>query len=115
MKRTQKYSQACQILTFPHKTQEELYSELNRLGWYWHSQKKEWMRDDTPAKQATNLIRVRVWTGTTKVEQAAELFVENAEDNGLRLIEKSTPYACRPPNQNDSRIYLTFEDISDNS
>ncbi|MDZ8227540.1 hypothetical protein [Nostoc sp. ChiVER01] len=115
MKQTQKYSKACQILTFPHKTQDELYTELNRLGWYWNSQKKEWARDDTPAKQATQLIRVRVWAATNKVEQAAELFLENAEENGLRLIEKSPPYVNRPPNQNDSRIYLTFEDVSDNS
>ncbi|MEH2236013.1 MAG: hypothetical protein V7K30_07075 [Nostoc sp.] len=89
--------------------------ELNRLGWYWNSQNKEWERDDTPAKLATQLIRVRVWAATDKVEQAAELFLEKAEDNGLRLIEKSAPYINRPPNQNDSRIYLTFEDISDNS
>ncbi len=115
MKRTQKYSKACQILTFPHKTQEDLYSELNRLGWYWKSQKQEWIRDDTPANEATNLVRVRVWTATAKVEQAAELFAEDAEAKGLRLIEKSRPYANRPPNQNDSRIYLTFEDISENS
>jgi hypothetical protein len=34
MKQTQKYSQACQILTFPHAIQDELYGELNRLGWH---------------------------------------------------------------------------------
>ncbi|MEH2438397.1 MAG: hypothetical protein V7K25_30065 [Nostoc sp.] len=111
MKRTAKYSKACQILTFPHSSQEQLYSELNRLGWYWQSGKKEWERDDTPAKAATKLIRVRVWAAKETVENAAELFLENAESNGLRLIEKSAPYPCRPPNQLESRIYLTFEDI----
>ncbi len=113
MKRTQKYSKACERLVIPHSTQEQLYQELNRLGWYWDSNRKEWLRDDTPAKEATKLIRVRVWAATDKVEQAAELFLESALDIELRLIEKSAPYVCRPPNQKESRIYLTFEDISD--
>lgn len=114
MKQTQKYITASQILTFPHATHQDLYNELTRLGWQWNPQKKEWARDDRPAKEATQLIRVRVWAATNKVDQAAELFLENAEENGLRLIEKSSPYVNRPPNQNDSRIYLVFEDISDN-
>ena len=112
MKKTAKYSKACQVLTFPHEHQEQLYSELNRLGWYWQPKKKEWERDDTPAKAATKLVRVRVWAAKDSVENAAELFLEGAEGNGLRLIEKSPPYPCRPPNQLESRIYLVFEDIT---
>lgn len=112
MKQTQKYSKACSRLTFPHQTQEQLYSELNRLGWYWQANKKEWERDNTPAKEATKLIRIRVWAAKEMVEDASKLFVENAEGNGLRLLEKSAPYPCRPPNQLESRIYLTFEDIT---
>jgi hypothetical protein len=81
------------------------------LGWYWQAGKKEWERDDTPAKEATKLIKIRVWAAKESVENAAELFLESAEGNGLRLIEKSAPYPCRPPNQLESRIYLTFEDI----
>ncbi|AUB40452.1 hypothetical protein COO91_06467 [Nostoc flagelliforme CCNUN1] len=111
MKKTAKYSKACQILTFPHHTQDELYAELNRLGWYWQAKKKEWERDDTPAKEATKLIRIRVWAAKDMVEDAAELFLEGAEGNGLRLIEKSAPYPCRPPNQLESRVYLTFENV----
>jgi hypothetical protein len=111
MKQTQKYSKACQRLTFPHDTQDQLYAELNRLGWFWNSKKKDWYRDDTHAREATNLVKVRVWASASKVRQAAELFIETAEDNGLRFVEKSEPYPCRPPNQNESRIYLTFADI----
>ena len=48
-----KYSQSCQVLTFPHINQDELYSELNRLGWYWQAKNKKWERDDTPAREAT--------------------------------------------------------------
>ncbi|PHJ55764.1 hypothetical protein VF14_33550 [Nostoc linckia z18] len=113
MKRTQKYSKACQILTFPHQIQDELYAELNRLGWYWQAAKKEWERDDTPAKEATKLIRVRVWAAREIVENAADLFAENVEGMGLKLLERSNPYPCRPPNQLESRIYLTFEDLED--
>jgi hypothetical protein len=111
MKKTQKYSKACQLLTFSHDSQEQLYAELNRLGWYWQPVKKEWERDDTPAKEATKLIKVRVWADATKVENAVDLFTENVETMGLKLLERSNPYPCRPPNQKESRIYLTFEDV----
>ncbi len=111
MKQTAKYRKACEVLTYPHTNQDELYSELNRLGWYWNSENKQWIRDLTPPNPTTNLIRVRVWAAKEKVSNAAELFIENAETNGLRLLEKSEPYPCRPPNQNESRIYLTFEDM----
>lgn len=114
MRQTQKYTQATALLSYPHETQEELYQELNRLGFYWNSSKKKWERDDTPAKEATGLIKIRVWTATNKVKQAAELIVENAEGMGLKLIEKSEPYQCRPPLQNESRIYLTFQDVEYN-
>ncbi|MBN3943472.1 MAG: hypothetical protein V7L21_29620 [Nostoc sp.] len=111
MKKTPKYSKACCLLTFPHSSQEQLYSELNRLGWYWQPKEKEWLWDDTQALAATKLIKIRVWAAKEIVEDAAEVFLENAESNGLRLIEKSSPYPCRPPKQLESRIYLTFEDI----
>lgn len=113
MKQTKKYTGACEILTYPHNTQEELYRELNRLGFYWHPDKKKWERDDTPAKEATRLIKIRVWASTNTVQQAAELIVEQLEGTGLRLIEQSEMYQCRPPLQNESRIYLVLEDESD--
>lgn len=113
MKQTAKYLGAIAVLTIPHSTQDELYSELNRLGWYWNSKIKKWERDDTPAQEATSLVKVRVWAASNKVSQAADLFVEASVDMGLRLIERSEPYQCRPPQQNDSRIYLTFEDDQD--
>lgn len=108
MKQTKKYSQATAILTFDHDRQDQLYAELNRLGWFWDAKKQEWLRDETPAKEATKLVRVRVWAESAKIEQAAALFAESGETMGLELIEKSPPYPCRPPNQLESRIYLTF-------
>jgi hypothetical protein len=56
---------------------------------------------------------VRVWADKNKVENAADLFIENVESMGLKLLERSNSYPCRPPNQLESRIYLTFEDCDD--
>ncbi len=111
MKQTQKYSSACQILIYPHINQDELYAELNRLGWFWNSKIKKWERDDRPALEESKLIKIRILASAQKVVQAAELFIESAEDMGLKLLEKSEPYPCRPPNQNDARIYLSFQEL----
>lgn len=115
MKQTKKYSRAKEILQFPHQTQEQLYSELNRLGWYWMPKIQKWERDDTPADEETNLIKVRVWASKTKVKQAAELFIESAQANGLIFVEQSDPYQCRPPKQKEYRIYIIFQDIPEDN
>lgn len=111
MKRTKKYTGAIDILTHPHETQDELYSELNRLGWYWDSKQQRWVRDGRVADPETKLIRIRVLSGTSQVQNVADNVIEAMQERGLRLLEKSPPYPCRPPQQNDSRVYLTFEDI----
>ena len=113
MKRTKKYTEACEILTFPHSTQQELYSELNRLGYYWNSKKKMWERDERLSKPASKLIKIRVWCGSNEIENITNAIVDNLEDAGLQLLERSDSYPCRPPQQNDSRIYLTFQDIEE--
>lgn len=113
MKRTQKYLKAQEILTIPHSNQQELYSELNRLGWYWSSKKKVWERDDRLAKPASKLIKVRVWCSTETIEDITDGIVDNLEEIGLNLLERSDSYQCRPPQQNDSRIYLTFQDTEE--
>lgn len=109
MKKTKKYLGATEILTFPHSTQDELYAELNRLGWYWKSKNGKWERDDREPI-VNDLVKIRVWARTEIVEEVAEHFVEAAEERGLRFIEKSRPYQCRPPSQLESRVYLTFHD-----
>ncbi len=111
MKQTEKYSQASKVLTFPHSSQDELYSELNRLGWFWDSKVKKWERDDRPALEESKLIKIRILASARKVEQAAELLIENSRNMGLGLLEKSEMYPCRPPNQNDARIYLSFVEV----
>lgn len=108
MKQTKKYSGAIAILTYPHQHQDELYQELNRIGFFWDSKSSQWVRDDSIPSPASDLVRVRVWAASDKVEQAAQLFIEAASQSGLIFVEASKPYVCRPPQQNDSRVYLTF-------
>ena len=108
MKQTKKYSKACEIATLNHETQESLYKQLNQLGFFWDSKFQEWERDNRLADPPSDLIRVRVWAATDKVEQAASILIESAQQYGLKLQEKTEPYQCRPPKQKDSRIYLTF-------
>ena len=112
MKQTKKYAGACQIATLPHNTQEELYTELNRLGFYWDAKKQLWKRDDQLADPASEVLRIRVWAAAEKVEQLAEIAIESMQQYGLKLIERSNPYPCRPPKQADSRIYLSFIEVS---
>ena len=109
MKRTKKYLGATAILTFPHSTQNELYQELNRLGWFWNSKINQWERDDRQPT-SNSLIKVRVWAKKELVEIVAQHLIESSEEIGIYLVEISTPYPCRPPHQLESRIYLTFQD-----
>lgn len=111
MKQTKKYTKACEIATLAHETQESLYKQLNGLGFFWDSKLQKWIRDDRVADAPTNLIRVRVWAATDKVEQAANCLIEGYTEYDLKLQERSDPYQCRPPKQGESRIYLTFTDF----
>lgn len=110
MRQTKKYASACEILTFPHVTQEQLYQELNRLGWFWDSKKQQWIRDDRIAEAPSKLIKIRLWANKDKVEQIADVLQEALAPYGLKVIEKSELCLCRPPQQNDARIYFTLED-----
>ena len=94
MKRTKKYTGATEILTFPHSSQDELYTELNRLGWYWSSKKSQWERDDRQAID-NNLVKIRVWAKKEIVEELAQHFIESGVDRGLKFIEKSEKYVSK--------------------
>lgn len=112
-KLTTKYKSALELadrLGFGASTvQEGLYLQLNELGYFWDSKEQMWEKTTEPASPPSTVVRVRVWAAGDQVEEEArriaEVFVE-AHD--YQLIEKSHQYPCRPPNQNDSRVYLTF-------
>lgn len=114
MKQTQKYRTACEIATLDHHTHDELYCKLNELGFFWNSSSQTWERNEQLADPPSEVLRIRAWAETSQVETLAEIIAESLEQYGLKLIEKSPPYICRPPKQNDSRIYLTFVETSNN-
>ena|SRR4028119_1794730 len=118
-KQTAKYASACkkaESLKIPvGQHQEELYQALNTQGWYWNSQEKLWEKLDEDADPPTELIRVRIWADSRFVEQFAKDCIESMSQRGLRLIEKTEPYRCRPPKQLESRIYLTFQKEPENT
>lgn len=112
-KRTIKYTSALQIvevawLNPPVKpSQEELYSFLNSQNYFWDSKSQQWQFAE-PAQEATQLVRLRVWASSDKVSEIAKGVKAGMKVSGYELLEESKPYVCRPPQQNDSRIYLTF-------
>lgn len=108
MKRTKKYVTALEIATLDHNSQDELYSKLNGLGYYWNAVSGKWERDDTLPDPASDLFRVRLWADKEKVEEFAEVVSQLLRQSGYKLHDKSESYSCRPPKQNESRIYLTF-------
>jgi hypothetical protein len=114
-KRTQKYVAALKVaarLKIPELEKAELlYEDLNAKNYFWNADKKKWLPGAAPVP-ATELIRVRTWAETSRVESIADSVVFGLVEAGFILLEKSKPYMCRPPNQNESRVYLTFREAT---
>lgn len=89
--------------------QKALYLQLNELGYFWDSEEQDWVVSTEPVNPPSTLVRVRVWAAGDRVEEEARRIAEiMIEAHDYQLVEKSQQYPCRPPNQNDSRMYLTF-------
>lgn len=90
--------------------QEWLYRILAEQGYQWNSDAGEWQHlPSLPEDEPSPLIRVRVWAEASIVGLMADGIEAALQQAGLRLVERSVPYPCRPPQQRESRIYLTFE------
>lgn len=90
--------------------QEWLYQMLSEQGYQWDADAGQWQHlPSLPADEPSNLIRVRVWAEANIVGLMADGIIESMLAAGLRLVERSQPYPCRPPQQRASRVYLTFE------
>lgn len=89
--------------------QEKLYRLLNEAGYFWDASTQVWQQLTTDADPPTELIRVRVWAESSKVDGAAYQLRVATEEIGYQFLEKSDSYPCRPPKQLESRIYLTFK------
>ncbi|MEZ4622092.1 MAG: hypothetical protein R2867_42200 [Caldilineaceae bacterium] len=87
-----------------------MYPHLESNGYQWNSESGEWENwQAMDADEPSELIRVRTWARAEVVEMIADGIVEAMLAAGVRLVERSKPYPCRPPKQLDSRVYLTFE------
>lgn len=112
-KRTVKYVKALEVaeyLQMPNVTdQERLYCSLTESGFFWNPDTKVWEQTNQIADPPSEVIRVRLWTDSTKVRGVAYQVKTVLEESGYELLEQSEPYVCRPPKQLDSRVYLTFK------
>lgn len=88
--------------------QEQLYRALGDRGYFWDSKSQRWEENLEPADAPTDLVRVRVWTGTGSVRDTAYDIRGAMGGCGYELVDATEPYQCRPPKQLESRIYLTF-------
>ena len=109
MKKTQKYLKACEILTYPHETQDELYLELSNLGWNWNCKTKEWERNNIVDKKSSDLIKVRLQANSRKVDELAQHLIELVEDIGLKPVKISNRNIL--PNQIEAVISIEFLDV----
>jgi hypothetical protein len=88
--------------------QETLYAKLNQAGYFWNSAAKTWdYHELEAADEPTALIMVRVWSDSEIIDEAADEII-NGVKKVWKLVERSTPYQCRPPKQQESRVYLKF-------
>jgi hypothetical protein len=108
---TRKYRRARAIAPdYPHQSQEQLYEYLLSKNWFWDSRQGDWktvsLEDSDPP---SNLIRVRVMTGSHLIPHVVDAISDILEVDGFTLLEVSRVYPCRPLKANDSRVYLTLE------
>lgn len=86
---------------------EALYDKLREAGYDWDSRMQVWNKMPAP-NPPSRLIRLRVWADGEVVEDIADDLVRFLGAHGLQCDERSAAYPCRPPQQLESRIYLTF-------
>jgi len=111
MRITEKYRKALQIghpLKITTKEREELYQQLNRNSYFWNSDKRKWEKISTAANPPTELIKIRIWADARITESVASELIEGLAKKGLRVMNCSKPYLCRPPEHSESRMYLEF-------
>lgn len=108
---TEKYRKAVQIghpLKITTKDREELYQQLNKNSYFWNSERKKWEKISTTANPPTELIKVRIWADARITETVASELIEALAKKGLRVMNCSKPYLCRPPEHLESRMYIEF-------
>jgi hypothetical protein len=108
---SEKYRKALQIghpLKIMTKDREELYQQLNSNSYFWNSEKKKWEKISIEANPPTELIKIRIWADARITETVASELIEALAKKGLRKMNCSKPYLCRPPEHLESRMYIEF-------
>ncbi len=108
MKRTRKFIAAESLASKIGVTiDDDIYQNLEKNNYFWDSDDGEWIQGQAP-DLPTNLIKIRIWADGEKIKQDCDKLLHALANQGFVLEERSEPYACRPPKQLESRIYLTF-------
>jgi hypothetical protein len=111
-KMTAKYSTALTVARREKITvngnQEELYSQLQEIGWWWNSDRKEWEHHEpAEADDPSPFVLIRVWVNEEIAPDVADDVIKGLKPH-YTLVERSEPYRCRPPKQREARVYLRF-------
>ena len=56
---------------------------------------------------AQETIKLRIWAKSHQIEEETEAIIKLLENSNYQVLESSKPHQCRPPNNDESRIYLT--------
>jgi hypothetical protein len=89
--------------------QEPLYQSLNDQGHHWNSDTGAWEQwANEPADEPTEFIMIRVWSAADVIGELANDVITQMRKVGLRLMEQSEVFPCRPPKQLEARVYLKF-------
>lgn len=113
-KQTRRYKAACKLAkklnVLEQSNQKALYQLLNEEGYYWIAVRQAWVdlyQDTDPL--FTELIEVRLWSETSKIQTVAYQLRIALENQGYQFLGQSEPRQCRAPKQLESRIYMTFK------
>lgn len=112
-KMTAKYSTALSVARCENipasNDQEQLYSRLQGIGWWWNSDRKEWEHHEPrEADDPTPLIMIRVWADAEIIEDVADDVARRVPKSWGKPIKRNGPYPCRPPKEREARMYLEF-------
>ena len=108
MKRTRKFVAAEKIaLKIGVNIDENLYKNLEKNNYFWDSNQGQWIEGET-AHSPSSLVKIRVWADSNYIKRDCDIIIASLASSGFVIEEGSEPYTCRPPQQLESRIYLTF-------
>ncbi len=54
-----------------------------------------------------DIIKLRIWGESNHIEKDTKEIIKLLENSNYLVVETSKPIQCRPPNNDESRTYLT--------